>query len=330
MSTLLNINWKQYLLTMEEKMKRQTKIVTLVTVLVLTQLITITFAQEDKVSKLTPISDEAYNTLIWFFDYDTSLPLNSRVLNKKEGSIYNLEKIVFTGLRDTRVPGYLAIPKAGTAPYPCVLLLHGYGSSGGSWWENESDDGPFAAPKAILSKGFAVLTLDAKYHGERVSDNDYEPPGDLESSSYRDLIVESVIEYRRAIEYLSTRSDIDSKRIGIWGYSMGGLMAHILLAVEPHIKVSVNCVCPPIIKNIGLFNERTDLLAPYQYIRGINNRPILMLMASKDEYYTVDEGEKLYNLIKGKNKKLIWYDSGHFMPQEHVHEAAGWFIKYLK
>ena len=81
---------------------------------------------------------------------------------------------------------------------------------------------------------------------------------------------------------------------------------------------------------IGLFNKSTDLLAPYQYVRGINNRPVLLLMGSKDKYYTVDEVEQLYDLIDGNNKKLVWYDSGHFMPQKHVIEAAEWFSKYLK
>ena len=37
------------------------------------------------------------------------------------------EKIVFTGLLNTRVPGYLAIPTDAPHPLPCVLLLDGIG-----------------------------------------------------------------------------------------------------------------------------------------------------------------------------------------------------------
>lgn len=60
------------------------------------------------------------------------------------------------------------------------------------------------------------------------------------------MIVQSVIEYRRAIDYLETRSEIDTDKIGLIGYSIGGVMTFILTGIDSRIDVSVACVTPTI------------------------------------------------------------------------------------
>lgn len=75
------------------------------------------------------IGEEARSILAQFYDYDHDIPPASRVLDRQQNEATAREKIVFGGLRQSRVPGYLTIPVRGSPPYPCILLAHGMGGS---------------------------------------------------------------------------------------------------------------------------------------------------------------------------------------------------------
>ena len=286
---------------------------------------------QDQDTKLLPVGEEAYQVLLQFFQYDKGVPLDVRIVDKTETANCIREKIVFTGTRNSRVPGYLAFPKNGKPPYPCVLLLHGYTLSKSAWWEDIQDahgnEWKYAKiANSILSEGYAVLALDAPYHGERRSSNDYEPPGNIffvNKWGYKliDSAAQSTIEYMRALDYIVTRADIDSTRIGIFGHSMGGVMTFMVTAIDPRVKVSVASAAPTT-KNRYLYYS-TSNFAPH--ITG----PFLMLMGRKDDWYTVDNAEQVYNLIKSRIKNIIWYDSGHNLPIKHVKDVVNWFKEHL-
>ena len=294
-------------------------------------------AQEQKPVKMKPMGKEAYQVLTQFFQYDRGIPLNVRIVQTRDDPEYTREKIVFTGVRDSRVPGYLAIPKTGSPPYPCVLLMHGGVSAGkASWWERSAwlGGGTYLdgwVTQGLLAAGYAVLALDAQYYGERVMNNDYRGfTGDILRKKWgsrgREAIVQSVVEYRRALDYLATRPDIDTTRIGATGYSLGGLMTFLLTAVEPRIKVAVPCVTPQKFFDM----PGIEVLAPWHYAGAVGDRPFLMLMGRSDpNNYLVEDAQRLYEFIKGSQKELLFYESGHSLPMEHVPDSIEWFKKHL-
>jgi len=64
----------------------------------------------------------------------------------------------------------------------------------------------------------------------------------------RDMVVQSTLEYRRALDYLETRKEIDSERIGAIGYSLGSVVTFIrsmngrpLLMLQPE-NDTFNCI----------------------------------------------------------------------------------------
>ncbi|MCP4726889.1 MAG: alpha/beta fold hydrolase, partial [bacterium] len=192
------------------------------------------------------MSDEAFQVLREFYEYDREIPLDARIVMSQELKSCIREKIVFTSIRNERVPGYLAIPKTGEKPYPVVIACHGgYGSKDNFW--DAINRHNFLEP--MLSAGYAVLILDAVYHGDRISGNDYDDLHKILNEglkyTFSDLIIHTAIDHRRAIDYLSTRSDIDIERIGVFGHSMGGIMTFLLTAMDDRIKVAVPCVGPP-------------------------------------------------------------------------------------
>jgi len=293
-------------------------------------------AQEQDAYQLKQVNNEVYNAILQFFEYDREIPIELRTVERIVKESYNRDKVVFTGNNNSRVVGYLAIPKIGNPPYPCVLQMHGLSVSKNDFWEEEYHRAELVT-EGLLSSGFVVLALDMPYHGERIYENDFESPlVTLMKKGWgyriRDMVIQSTIEYRRVIDYLETRSDIDANRIGAIGYSLGSVITLNLAGVDDRIKTSVVCVTA-IIKPRPFFPPAEHLsgFAPQTFIKAIGNRPILILAAKNDDFNcTIGEAEQIYGLIESDNKKLIFYESGHKLPPEHAPEATNWFINNLK
>ena len=284
-------------------------------------------AEEEK----PPVGEEAYEVLKAFYDYDASVALEARIVEKVEEAEGIRYKVVFRSARGFLVPGYLETPAAGAAPYPVVLLLHGWSGCKGDWWNDGSYISGGVARKALLEAGYAVFALDAQGHGDRIAENDYQvvnihnEPGALVRKNYftlREIIVQTNIDYRRALDYLATRDDIDMDRIGLLGYSMGGNQSISLAAVEPRIKVVVGCVVPATMSDDLVIVSRN-------YIRGLGDRPYLMLMGREDPMCSEAQAHVLYDRVRGERRDLIFYEAEHELPDSYTADALDWFKKHL-
>jgi dienelactone hydrolase len=280
--------------------------------------------QTSESAKIRAASPEVFQAIKQFYEYNRDVPLNAKSLRKETFSSYTREKLVFTGVQNSRVPAYLALPKTGTGPFPVVILIDGIYGSKSRWFEEDSWPRGALVTNALTASGIAVLALDARYHGERAAENDYQIPED--PSEQRDMIVQSVIEHRRAMDYLATRSDIDSNRIGLLGLSLGGIMTFVLSSIDPRVKAAVAGVTP-----VGALKSPGSIpIAPQTFAGAIPDLPFLMLMTRKDRFYTADEAQQLFDSLKGQRKELVFYDSDHRPPAEYAGKAVEWLSKYLK
>ena len=282
-------------------------------------------AQTHNASDISAIGPESFEVLRQFYDYDKGVPLDATITGQIEGNGYVREKIIFRGHR-SQVPGYLAIPQDGNAPFPVVLLLHGVTSSKESWWEENNTMERLT--KQLLASGYAVLTLDSEYHGERSGNSEFKSPIDfLEKGwfvQFRDMTIQSVIDYRRGLDYLATRADIDMSRVGMVGYSMGGMMTFILSAVDERISLAVSCVSP--IVTVPYLPTAVQNFAPF-----IRDTPFLMLMATSDERnYSRETANQVFNLLASENKRLEFFESGHMLPKEWPGHAIKWIETHLR
>ncbi|MFC3199398.1 alpha/beta hydrolase family protein [Parapedobacter deserti] len=281
-------------------------------------------AQRSAVDGIAVAGSEAFQVLCQFYDYDASRRLAINVIERIEKADYVREKFSFEG-HSGQVPGYLALPRNRSHPYPIVLLLHGLTGSKENWWEPNTTLGKLT--EQLLASGYAVLTLDAEFHGERSGNNPFESPVAILENEwfvcFRDMMIQSVIDYRRALDYLATREDVDASKVGMIGNSMGGVMTFILSAVDARIDAAVSCVSP--IVDVPYLPTGVLNFAPY-----ISETPLLMLMGEKDERnYSVPLARQLHNLIACPNKKLVFFDSGHTLPPEWIYIATNWLAKNL-
>ena len=232
-------------------------------------------AEEADVPPLEQLGEEAYKAILRFYEYNRDLPLEVRIVEKKEYPQGVREKFVFRGTRGFLVPGYLEIPSEAPEPYPCVLLLHGWSGAKDRWWRDGGYISGGEARKALLASGYAVLALDAPAHGDRIAENAYALVNDYVEEgvpthrnffALEEICAQSVVDYRRALDYLGTRAEIDTCRVGLLGYSMGGWQSFPLTAVDKRIKVAVACATPS-------RPDKFNILASQNYVRGLDRRP---------------------------------------------------------
>ena len=174
---------------------------------------------------------------------DYNGPLNARVTGRIERSRYSVEKVVFESLPEFYVTADLYLPREG-GKHPGVLIPMGH------WEQGKLAAQPMATNLAM--KGFVALAYDPIGQGERQQAYDPRIEASLAGGSTDQhfqagaqsvLAGENFARYRiwdakRALEYLLSRPEVDSEKIGCTGCSGGGTLTTYISALDPRIKVA--------------------------------------------------------------------------------------------
>ncbi|WAC10416.1 alpha/beta hydrolase family protein [Dyadobacter pollutisoli] len=268
--------------------------------------------------------------------------------------------------------GYRKIVKTSDDQHP-LLKEHQVTDYGGKAWANE-----------IAKKGYVVLVHDTFAFGSRrvffedvkgldwggvntagKSDADPEKAENIEtynswSSEHEHVMSKSLFsagttwpgvflsEDQTALDILSSRKDVDPKRIGCGGLSGGGLRTVYLAGMDPRIKCAV-CVgfmttWTDLILNKS-FNHTwmtyTPLLPKYldfPEILGLRvPLPTLVQNNNQDELYTLEEMKKadavlgeVYKKANASDKYAAkFYDGPHKFDEAMQKDAFEWFDKWL-
>lgn len=271
---------------------------------------------------------EEYEEYIALYSYDRSLPLNVYERLIADTDRYRLYKVYFDSVNSERVPALFMIPKV-ESRVPCIVLLHGYGGS---------KEDALALIDIAATEGYAFISVDAEYHGERREEGKA-----LYSTDINDTVrgfIQTVLDLRRAVDYLETRSEIDTERIGYIGGSMGGIIGAIFIGVEPRIKAAALVVAggnmslmvresehpaiPPIrryLEEQGITYDELqrilDPIDPLNFIARFSPNPIVFHLGRYDRIVPAEAGRQLF--IRARDpKKVYWYDAGHNLPKELV------------
>jgi dienelactone hydrolase len=161
------------------------------------------------------------------FGYQASAPLGYRNAGRVNGPYPIAMDDVSYAAPGGRVEGYLAVPP-GKGRVPAVIFLHGSG---------ESRD-RFLLPAAWVAGRRAVgmtLTLPSSSAGA--------PPSGLTPAQSlardRRIFAADVIAVRRAVDLLATLPQVDPKRIGLVGWSLGARVAAVTAGAEPRIRSTI-------------------------------------------------------------------------------------------
>ncbi|HVN83145.1 MAG TPA: dienelactone hydrolase family protein, partial [Terriglobia bacterium] len=280
--------------------------------------------------KEKPVPDLVFHIYREQFSYDKT-DLRARVESRQESSQgWIQEKITFdAAYGGERVIASLFLPKNAAPPYQTVVYFPGGTSilmKSSEDLENYFEFSMFLS--FIVKNGRAVLYPVYKGTFERGNDTTTALLGSNGNShQYTELFIQEVKDFKRCIDYLETRPDMDSKKLAYEGMSWGGGFGAIIPAVEERLKASV--LVPGGFYVYGLGRPETDQI---NYVTRVKT-PTLMLNGRYDTFLRLETSIKpMFDLLgtPAPDKQLKLYDTDHFPPRnEFIKEILAWLDRYL-
>jgi len=171
-------------------------------------------------------------------------PLNARVTGQVAIDGFHVEKLIYESLPRIYVPALVYVPDDGPRKHPAILVPAGHSPKGKIFYQ--------ALCQRLVRRGYVVIAWDPVGQGERSQFWDAKSSasrynlicaehaviGNLAYLAGINLARWEIWDGVRAVDYLLTRSDVDSDRISITGTSGGGTQTAYIAAVDKRIKVA--------------------------------------------------------------------------------------------
>lgn len=268
-----------------------------------------------------------WETLRAVYDYDPSAPLEVQHGESSDAGAFTVEQFSFLGADGERVPALLLRPKNVPRP-PVALFLHGLGG--------DKDQARLAA-MLLAPRGIAVMAIDARLHGDRA----VEGPGiGAQLAAEPTALQRTVVDNRRAIDYIHTRDDLDAERVALVGASMGAILGSITTAVDRRIDAAALLVggagwaqilatsehpAAKALREAGFADPgRLAAIEPANFVGHISPRPVLMVNGEQDRIIPPSAARTLHAAAK-EPKTIIWYEGGHVdFPPDVLAQFAQW------
>jgi dienelactone hydrolase len=286
-------------------------------------------------------------------------PLRAKIIARRVFPEYVREEIVFRSRPGMDVFAYLLCPRGPRLPRPCVVALHGHGRGVdpivgydakrrlrrfGEWGEYHND---YALQ--CVAHGYVALAIEQAGFGRR-RDRSARHQGPENSSCQPAagaalLFGETMIAWRvwdvmRAIDYLGTRPEVDSRRIAVLGLSGGGTTSLFSAALDTRIRAAVvsgyfntfrdsimslpHCIdnyVPGILKVAEQY-DIAGLIAPRPlFVESGTRDPIFPVAATR---YAFDRVRRVYRVFKATDRLGM-----EVFRNEHIFHGKGAF-RFLK
>ena len=277
-----------------------------------------------------PVSDDVFAAYRERYSYDPQ-ELAARVESRDESHPDWIHETVSIAAAygGERFRVHLFLPRSARPPWQAIVYAPGSATQRRISSDLLTERIEFAENLAFVPKSGRVL-VHPVYKGTYERAFGEGTPEELPKAGTREHLtwmVEFVQDLRRSLDYLQTRSDIDARRIGYYGFSWGGRMASVVLAVEPRFRAAV-------VYSGGL-RSRDPILPevdPFSYVTRVRV-PTLMLNGRYDLAVPLQtEARPMFDLLgtPAADKKLFLVDSDHWIPRaDLVRESLAWFDKYL-
>ena len=263
-----------------------------------------------------PMDDAAFAVMLNAFRYD-ALPLKASVDSVEELADWRREKVTFdAAYGGERIIAYVYVPKNSSPPYQPIVFFPG----GDSQLLPSSRTLRLTETEFIIRSGRALVF--PVYKGT------YERRVVLSGvNARRELATQRGKDVQRVLDYIESRKDLDSSRVGYFGISLGSYFGVIAAAVEPRIKATAFLAG-------GLANGRVPPEVDALNFAPRVRVPTLMVNGNRDFSYPLETSQlPLFRFlgVAEPNKRHAILDGGHLPPDIHavMREVVDWFDRYL-
>jgi dienelactone hydrolase len=258
------------------------------------------------------------------------VPLNAQILEVKDFPVYRRERFMFTSRPGVSVAGYLLTPKKGNGPHATMVCVPGHGrgaddivgidEKGGERIDKAGYQHDFAIQ--AVEHGMAAVAIEPMAFGCRrdpktkkkgAGTSACQPAAGAALLFGESMIGWRVYDVMRTIDWIETRKELDSSRVGCMGISGGGTCTLFATALEPRIKTAMvsgylntfrDCILslshcidnyvPGILRWAEMYDV-AGLIAPRPLIAESGTRdPIFPIDASKESFARV---KKVYGVF---------------------------------
>ena len=262
-----------------------------------------------------PISDALFEAYRNQYKYDAT-PLAATVESTEDTAAWRKETVSFAAAYgNERVRAYLYLPKNAVPPYQMVVVF----PAGDAPILRSSRDLRLNGIDFLMKSGRAVLYPIYKGTYERG------PVSAAGAAAWRDLTVQRSRDLGRAIDYATTRPDIDPTRIAYFGTSLGATIGVVLTAIESRFRASV-------LLSGGLSpNRRLPEHDPLHFAPRVKV-PTLMVNGREDFAFPLETSQRpLFHLLGAQQKHHAIFEGGHIPLLLHsmIKEILGWLDRQL-
>lgn len=264
---------------------------------------------------VTPIP---YVDLVRLFDYDQTTKVDIREVNVVSSDDFIIHDISYESPQGGWVTAYLVMP-TGEGPFAGIIFLHPGGGDRGYFLDEA---------KKLAKRGAVSLLIDDNFSAKgQVADHD--------------RIIRIIVDLRRAVDLLISRSDVDPRRIGFVGHSYGANLGGVLAGAERRIAAYVFMSGNARLSQdlIGLFNwgpgEEAQYLQFMAQLDGIHfighAAPAALLFQNARRDALNSEQEVLdFHQAASEPKTVKWYDAYHQLNEEAEQDRAEWLSQQLQ
>jgi dienelactone hydrolase len=162
-------------------------------------------------------------------------------------------------------------------------------------------------------------------------------------------VVQTVLDCRRAVAWLERQPEVDAKRIGLLGTSLGSLVGGTVAGVEP--KIGTACLLLgggslvdaftgspvfgflwPLMELAGVSKKQLKALIapidPVSYAENLKGKRLLLIAASRDDVVPPQAMKALWEAT-GK-PKLMWVDATHVGAALHLFQMMRAVTDFVK
>ncbi len=274
------------------------------------------------------------------FDYDQSLPLDVKEVGVEDRNGVRIHDISYASPKGGRVTAYLVVPSDKNKKFAGVIYMHGKPGSRKTFLDEALQ---------FAKAGAVSLLIDAPFSRTGESKRDFDPSV-TKPEVDRDIYIQTVVDLRRGVDLLLSRSDVERKRIGFIGHSYGAHTGANLAGVEKRIKAFVimagapslteflrTSTIPAIVetRNTLTKEQQENYFKTLAFVDSINYigyvaPSALFLQFGKKDAYPSEEQATLYAKAASSPKLVKFYDAGHDLNDEARRDRAEWLQKQIK